>query len=125
MTKQEIQSSLDTYFQSIEGTLKNINNGNKDTLFQIVYNIYHPLEKREHLSSVHVFMIFSQVLELLEKNLEIEYETQSVKICGNRWESVKSKKTGKSMPIMIDGIYDTTPSMIAGKIIFFILMETL
>ena len=125
MTKAEVQKSLDIYFESIIPTLRNIREGNKDTLFQIVYHIYHPLEKRDHFSTVLIFMIFSQVLELLEKELGIEYESQSTKLGGNRYELVRSKKSGKSMPIRFEGTYDATPAMIAGKIIFFILMETL
>lgn len=124
MLNETMKNSLSSYFDSVAPYVKAICKGDTDLFHQITFKMYEPFEEKVAISFLQAFSIFEESVLFLSRCAGTRFDFETIKIGGVKWHLVTNLKTGRKMPILIDGHYETTPKMIAGKFIFFILMET-
>ena len=121
-----IQDSISNYFDDMRVYIDNILKGDKDLIFYVCHKIYDPFEEKVEITSDESRNVFVQVVDYLNSFDHINFDVRKEVMGGSEWYLVTNTKNFRTMPISV--VRESkleSPKLLCGKILFFILQETI
>lgn len=121
-----ITDQIRSFQEEIKVYIEAILFGDKDLLFYVVHKMYDTYSEKIDLKSEEINRIAVSAIQFLNGFKIINFDLGKSKLQDKDWYVVTNMKNFKSMPISIavDEI-DESPIIIFGKILFFVLHETI